>query len=794
PRGAIGSTIELPGIRGDGTEFPTELSLSVGTFQGKRFALAVIRDVTERKRTEEELREYSQRLAKLAEEQRVLLEHTRDFVYRHDVQGVFNYMSPAVSSITGYPVEDWLKHYTAYMTDNPINEKVIERTEETLRTGVEGPAYLVEIAHKNGHPITLEVNERPYHEHGRVAGLIGVARDVTERVRAQAEVEKAKEAAEAANKAKSIFLANMSHEIRTPITAMLGAAELLASQSAVAGRSDRADDTEPGTANREQKEDARHRSPVTDPQIMADVVLRNGRHLLVLIDDLLDVSQADAGKLEIQPRPCSLLDVIADVEAVTKPLHRRPDVDFRILAESKVPDPVITDPTRLKQAVINLVNNALKFTESGHVYVRVRVDASQPGPQLVIKVEDTGPGVSREDAKRIFEPFTQVGSGRMRPTEGVGLGLPLARWIARQLGGDIEIDLSSDRGTTFVLRVDTGPTESATWIALPETVVPADGVTRRSRDRGGEVLSGRILLAEDFADTRKLVAQALSEHGATVTSVSNGKEAVDAALATPYDLIILDVRMPEKDGPTAVAELRKAGCLVPIIALTALATKPDLEGVLDAGFDDVWTKPIALDKLVEDAAAFVGTVMPSWREQGTENEDRTEHAVSGSPVSDPDPQGTQKPAALERAPTVDFGRSSVEAPQPSSEPKAGSTECAQNRPIPARRDSTPHGISPRLHAVRLEFVRGLPARVRTIEQALEDGDPDAGRKRAREILHQLVGAGGMHGFMPISEEAARLQKLADAAQLAARPEQLAVLWDLVRDALRQMPDDIEGTD
>ncbi len=688
PHGAIGETVELPAVHHDGSEFPVELSLSVGHRGDKRFALAVIRDITSRKRTEEELRESSANLAKLAQEQRVLLEHTRDFVYRHDVQGMFDYLSPAVESITGYTVEQWRKHYTTYLTDNPINKKVIEYTEETLRTGKEGPAYLVEIAHKDGHSVTLEVNERPYSEGGKVVGIIGVARDVTERVRAQVELEKAKEVAEAASRAKSIFLANMSHEIRTPITAMLGAAELLAS-----------------------------RLPPAGDIGQADVILRNGRHLLVLIDDLLDLSQAEAGKLEIQPRRCSLLDVIADVDAVTRPLHRQSAVDFRILFDTEVPDQIHTDPTRLKQALINLVSNALKFTDEGHVWVRVRVDRARPDPRLTIAVEDTGPGILRDDADRIFETFAQAEAGKARPANGVGLGLPLARWIAQQLGGSVELDTTAERGSKFILRVATGPVDDATWTAVPSISVAFQRITTPADTAYCGGLSGRILLAEDSEDTRKLILHVLTDQGATVTAVSNGREAVEAARESPFDLIILDVRMPEMDGPTAVAELRRHGCLSPIIALTALVGKVDQEEMRKAGFDDVWTKPVTLERLVADAAAYLQTRRTRGRD----------HALTD----------------LERS---------------------GSAE-----------------IERRLAAARVGFAQGLPARLEAINEAVANRD----YARAREALHQLVGSGGMHGFMPISTEAARLLKLAKAKTLAE--QQLRALEALVEQALRSTP-------
>ncbi len=580
PRSAIDKTVELTALRRDGHEFPIGLSLSIGRHEGHRFALALIRDITQEKRAENDLRESSAKLAALAQEQRVLLQHTRDFVYRHDTEGVFTYVSPAVEQIMGYSVDEWRNHYTANMTDNPINEKVIAYTEETLRTGKESPPYLVELFHRTGRRITLEVNERPYFtEDGRVAGIIGVARDVTERVHADEQLRQAKESAEAANRAKSSFLANMSHEIRTPITALLHAAELL----------------ETGVPER------------PDVHTRVNMILRNGHHLLSLIDGLLDMSRMEAGRFEIRPTRCSLVEIIADIYAVTLPLHQRPNVEYEIVRDSDLPTLIHTDPTRLKQAAINLINNALKFTESGHVHVHLSVDTQTETPFLVIKVEDTGRGIPAADIDRIFEAFTQIQSPSHLAASGVGLGLPLARWITEQLGGTLETTSIVGRGSTFTLRVPTGSLEGVDWVSPEQSMT---GIQKAQREGAAATprLRGRILLAEDVRDLRELAAQALTNAGADVEAVTDGRAALKAAAEQDFDLILMDVRMPGMDGKTAATELRRRGCLTPMIALTAVTGQDDHDHLLEAGFDDVWLKPMSLERLVTLAADFVGAV------------------------------------------------------------------------------------------------------------------------------------------------------------------------------------------
>ncbi len=673
-------------VRPDGTiRWIHDRGFAIRNDEGKVYRIAgAAKDVTERKQAEEALRESTQKVSVLAQEQQTLLDHTRDFLYRHDTRGVFNYLSPAVEQITGYSVEEWRRHYTTYMTDNPVNEKVIECTEETLRTGRESPPYLVEIRARDGRPIMIEVNERPYFENNKVAGIVGVARDVTERVQAEAALKEAKEAAEAASRAKSVFLANMSHEIRTPIMAMLGAAELAGSSGDIP----------------------------TDSLDRRDVILRNGRYLLALVDGLLDVARLEADKLAVQCVSCSLSEILADVRAVIAPLHMRDGVEFKIHFDTRIPTLIHTDPTRLKQAIINLVENAFKFVRKGHVHVRVKIDRFGPEPRLSVAVQDTGSGIAPGALDRIFETFTQLGPGTAGILKGVGLGLPLARGIAEQLGGTLEVKSQVGRGSTFTLRVNTGSLEGVEWIKADEVDLPAGLLARGGGSGCFPQVRGSVLLAEDFPDTRELLKQALTQAGAEVTVVHNGRQAVEAAAQREFDLIVLDVRMPELDGVSAASQLRRDGCKSAIIALTASTEPNERARALSAGFDDVWPKPISLERLVHEASAYLDT------------------APSGA-GEEADPRIT---------------------------------------------DATSRRNNSSIAAVVAEFAGSLEARVHSVREALEaDNLP-----RAEDILHQLVGAGGIHGFMELSHEAARVLALVRDGGLTGRVEELIKLEELVR--------------
>lgn len=337
----------------------------------------------------------------------------------------------------------------------------------------------------------------------------------------------------------------------------------------------------------------------------------------------------------------------------------------------------------------------------------------QPEPRLSVRVEDTGAGIPKHQTEQIFETFAQIGATQDSVSNGVGLGLPLARYIARQLGGDVTIEAREDSGTTFLLRAATGPLDNATWISPDEMIVETK---RQPMPKGGSSphqLRGSILLADDFADTRNLIEGFLSDCGATITAVDNGQAAVDAASQQTFDLILMDVRMPVMDGLAATTELRRRGCLVPIIALTASTMESDRERILEAGFDDLWTKPLAMSHLAEQAAAYIGDA-------------------------------------------------------------SDSSDCG-----PANEVSVPRLVTdnPRFRAAQADFVRHLPDRLHRLKCALHAEN----LPQADEILHQLVGAGGTHGFDEISEEAAGLQQCVKKGTLP-RESALDPLFDLLHKA------------
>ena len=391
-----------------------------------------------------------------------------------------------------------------------------------------------------------------------------------------ADLVEAKLAAEASNDAKSQFLANMSHEIRTPMTAILGYADLL-----------------------------------LDPEHSADeradcvrTIQRNGKHLIALINDILDLTKIEAGKMtveRVETDPWQILDEVGSLM-----LHRADEKGITLVVENRTPLPtrIASDPTRLRQILVNLVGNAVKFTEAGEVRVEaILVDGESDAPRLHVEVTDTGIGMSPEQASKLFRAFTQADETMTRRFGGTGLGLAISRHLAELLGGTIEVASTLGEGSTFTLVIPCGSLQGVEIIASPE------GKHRRATTEvtAVDTLERRILLAEDGPDNQKLISFLLERAGAEVTIVGNGRLAVEAALAaredeSPFDVILMDMQMPELDGYGAARELRGAGYPGPIIALTAHAMTGDREQCLAAGCTDYLTKPVDREALIAAVA------------------------------------------------------------------------------------------------------------------------------------------------------------------------------------------------
>jgi two-component system CheB/CheR fusion protein len=443
------------------------------------------------------------------------------------------------------------------------------------------------LARRSGAPIAINVSASRIHTRPEPLGLI-VARDVSELRRTH----QAREAAELASAAKNRLLASVSHELRTPLSAMLGLLDLVLDQASSGG--------------------------ALDPAMTADLqaIRRNGTHLARLIDDLLDLSRAEAGRLEVRRAPCRPREVVAEVLGLLGPAAEAKGLALTADHDPTLPEEIWTDTLRLQQILVNLVSNAVKYTEKGGVIIRVRSGGPGAAGQLLrFDVIDTGCGLGPEALAGLFQPFRHGNEGPY----GAGLGLAISRKLAELLGGTIEVQSTPGRGSTFRLKVDVPPPDGQA--RAPARTDPAPAIARWRRAPAGALRPGcRILLAEDHDDNRRALSRRLQLAGADVMAVSDGLQATTAALAAaadgrPFDVILMDIHMPVTDGFEATAQLRAAGYRGAIIALTADARMEDREECLRFGCDDHLAKPVNWDQLLGKIEALA----PADRPEPTPN-------------------------------------------------------------------------------------------------------------------------------------------------------------------------------
>lgn len=404
--------------------------------------------------------------------------------------------------------------------------------------------------------------------------------EIRERERIQNEMLQTKEAAEAASRAKSEFLANMSHEIRTPLNAILGFADLVRQGTDLS---------------------------IAEQRDYLDTIHKSGEHLLSLISDILDLSKIEAGQLTIERLRCSPHQLIAETISLLRVRAREKGLKLDYNWIGQVPESIETDPARLRQLLLNVVGNAIKFTDNGGVYVVAQMVGTLEDSRLLLEVVDTGIGIQSEKLQSIFDPFCQADTSVTRRFGGTGLGLAICRRLAEALGGGIAVQSRPHEGSIFSISIATGSLLGVSMVEGPLGDIPRP--REEPHARKGIMLPGRRILVADDGDTnRKLIQIVLRRAGATVLCAENGQQALEIALREQLDAILMDMQMPLMDGYTATARLREAGLAIPVIALTAHAMKGDEERCRDSGCTGYLAKPVNAERLLEALAAEIGGI------------------------------------------------------------------------------------------------------------------------------------------------------------------------------------------
>jgi len=589
----------------DGTSVNVSVAAVPLRYEGRDGALAFVRDITERKRMEEELRRNEARY-------RLMADNLRDLIWAMDFKMNLTYVSPSMLTMYGYTPEEARKLRFEKLLTPDSAEKVLElykvikslMAQKTLSGRGFSETLVLEHIRKDGSTFWGETRVSiAVGSDGLIVGIQAVTRDITERKRAEA-LGKEKEAAEIASRAKSEFLARMSHEIRTPLNGIIGMTELCLAQN-----------------------------PDENLKGLLQTIYGEARNLSGLINDILDLAKIEAGKMVLEDAPFDLADLLRTVTDGFALRAKQQGLGFVTFLAPDIPTGLFGDSVRLRQVLVNLVGNAFKFTPKGEVSVSGEL-VRDMGDRVIIQfsVSDTGIGIPLDRQQKIFEAFEQADGSTTRQYGGTGLGVAIAKEIVRMMGGQIGVVSEPGEGSTFWFTAEMrkGGERVVRKEAAAGRLVPAM-IGRESRQ------GRRILLVDDYAVNLEVARRHLEAGGHSVSLAGNGREAIEAFEGGGHELIFMDIQMPVMDGIEAakvIRDLEKSrggASRIPIIALTAHAVKEYIDACFEAGMDDYLIKPVfrqdllgKVERWISGGSPTIGAASPSGASTG--------HAVPAEPM------------------------------------------------------------------------------------------------------------------------------------------------------------------
>jgi PAS domain S-box-containing protein len=567
-------TFESIWQRKDGYQFPVEISARSLTYEGTEYFLAFIRDISETKKAQKELQTALKAVEAANREltfTKFAIDNAPDGIeWLHAESADMVYVNKEAGKLLGYSQEQLMK-LSVFDFDPVYNQDAWPDFRKELRQ--KGQMTFESIWQcKDGYQFPVEISARSLTYEG-MEYFLAFIRDIREKKQAQKELQAAKTEAESANQAKSIFLANMSHELRTPLNAILGFSSMLSRDA---------------TAPPSQKE-------------KLAVIKKSGEHLLSMINDILDLSKIEAGRIELEKNPFDLAALLEEISMMIQSRSREKELSF-VLETTAVGFPCVSaDAGKLRQVLINLLGNAVKFTREGGIILRAATESLPETPgrcQIVLEVEDTGPGIPPDRQEEIFAPFVQEkGTSAL---SGTGLGLSICKNLCDLMGGSIEVESEAGKGALFRVKLQAGIVEAAdvqiTIAAKPGVIGLVPGQKTR-----------RILIADDNRENRLLLKTLLEGPGLSVLEAENGKEALEAVKKEAPDFVWMDMRMPVMDGYEAVRQIRRlpGGEKLPIVAITASALSNQRSKILAAGCDDMVFKPFQEHEIFDAMARFL---------------------------------------------------------------------------------------------------------------------------------------------------------------------------------------------